>query len=73
MQNLWFLDVSVDRFRRAKRFVNDAVGPDHVSMLRAWPLVGRFSIKLQHKNRPMRGYVTRPSPKRGNELSVVDW
>src|SRR6267142_2493250 len=49
----WFFDIAINRFRRAKRFVNDAVGSEHVSTFRLRPVVGRFAVKLQEKNRSM--------------------
>ncbi len=42
----WFFVVAVDRFRRAKRFVNDAVGSKPASVLRIWPVGGWFTIEL---------------------------
>src|ERR1700730_10213230 len=46
----WFFDIAINRFRRAKRFVNDAVRSEHVSTFRLRPVFGRFAVKLQEKN-----------------------
>src|SRR3981081_1531211 len=43
----WLLDVTVDRFRRAERFVNDEVGSKPASVLRIWPVGGWFIIKFE--------------------------
>jgi hypothetical protein len=52
----WLFDVAVDRFGRAKRFMNDAVWSEP-TVLCTGPVGGRFTIKLQEKDRPMSGDV----------------
>jgi hypothetical protein len=52
----WLFDVAVDRFGRAKRFMNDAVWSDPTALCTG-KVGGRFTIKLQEKDRPMPGDV----------------
>src|SRR6201984_3893080 len=49
----WLFDVAVDCLRRAKRFVNNAVGTEHGPVLRLRPVIGYLVIELQKKNGAM--------------------